>query len=367
MMVKTVVRQIHLWLGLLSGLLVFIIAITGAIYTFQEEIQDATKDYRFTAVQQIPVKLPSELLPIAEKELPGKKVHSIQYSTASRSVEALFYSAEKGNEYYYIVYLNPYSGEVLGVENVATSFFRIMLDGHMYLWLPRTIGAPVVLIATLVFLVMVISGIVLWWPKQRKNAKQRLSFQWRSSTSVKRKTWDLHAVIGFYASWVALIFIITGLVWGLPGFANGFHKAMGGEKSMLYHEPISVKDSSNAFQDPLDLLFIKEWERRHAFKSIELHPAETDSSSIVVVTNELAGTYWKSNYRYFNQYSLKELPVTHIWGEYKDATAADKVLRMNYDIHVGAIGGLAGKIAAFLFSLMIASLPVTGFLIWWRR
>ena len=40
---------------------------------------------------------------------------------------------------------------------------------------------------------------------------------------------------------------------------------------------------------------------------------------------------------------------------------------MNYDIHVGAIGGLPGKVLAFLLSAIIASLPVTGFLIWWGR
>ena len=40
---------------------------------------------------------------------------------------------------------------------------------------------------------------------------------------------------------------------------------------------------------------------------------------------------------------------------------------MNYDIHVGAIGGLTGKIIAFIVSLICASLPVTGFLVWWMK
>jgi len=40
---------------------------------------------------------------------------------------------------------------------------------------------------------------------------------------------------------------------------------------------------------------------------------------------------------------------------------------MNYDIHVGAIAGMPGKIIAFLASLLSASLPVTGFIIWWDR
>ncbi|MCK7554360.1 PepSY domain-containing protein [Chitinophaga sedimenti] len=40
---------------------------------------------------------------------------------------------------------------------------------------------------------------------------------------------------------------------------------------------------------------------------------------------------------------------------------------MNYDIHVGAIGGLTGKFIAFFASFICASLPVTGFLVWWGR
>ena len=61
------------------------------------------------------------------------------------------------------------------------------------------------------------------------------------------------------------------------------------------------------------------------------------------------------------------MPVEHIYGRLKDAGLADKLLRMNYDIHVGAIGGLAGKILAFCISLVIATLPVTGFYIWYGR
>jgi len=40
---------------------------------------------------------------------------------------------------------------------------------------------------------------------------------------------------------------------------------------------------------------------------------------------------------------------------------------MNYDIHIGAIGGIFGKIIAFLISLGIASLPMTGILLWYGR
>jgi uncharacterized iron-regulated membrane protein len=80
-----------------------------------------------------------------------------------------------------------------------------------------------------------------------------------------------------------------------------------------------------------------------------------------------SGTYWKADYRYFDQYTFRELNVNHIYGRMTDANFADKLYRMNYDIHVGAIGGVAGKILAFCVSLMVASLPVTGFILWWGK
>ncbi len=98
-----------------------------------------------------------------------------------------------------------------------------------------------------------------------------------------------------------------------------------------------------------------------------MHPPETDSSSIAANANLDEGTYWKTDYRYFDQYTLKEKKVAHIFGKLEDAKTADKLMRMNYDIHTGAILGLPGKIFAFLISLLIASLPVTGFMIWYGR
>ncbi|HQS06342.1 MAG TPA: PepSY-associated TM helix domain-containing protein, partial [Daejeonella sp.] len=76
---------------------------------------------------------------------------------------------------------------------------------------------------------------------------------------------------------------------------------------------------------------------------------------------------WKTDYRYFDQYSLKEMNVNHVFGRLKDQKFADKAIRMNYDLHTGAIIGLPGKIIAFIASLIIAILPVTGFMIWYGR
>ena len=361
---KKSIGKIHLWLGLSSGLLVFIIAITGCIYAFQEEIQNLTQPYRFVEHQQQPVLPPSKLKAIAEKELPGKKIHAVLYAKPGKAAQAIFYNADP--EYYFLVYLNPFSGEVLKVKDAQAGFFPFILDGHFYLWLPHQIGQPVVATATLVFLVMLISGLFLWWPRNKKATKQRFSIRWNARW--RRKNYDLHNVLGFYATWIAIILAATGLVWGFEWFAQGYYKLAGGEKSLLYIEPKS--DSTLVYQSDvpaIDRLYAMMRSENPTAEVLEVHIPETASSAIEVSINPDDETYWQADYRYFDQYTLEELSVDHIYGKSANASVADNLMRMNYDIHTGAVIGLSGKIIAFFASLIVASLPITGFYIWWGR
>jgi len=102
-------------------------------------------------------------------------------------------------------------------------------------------------------------------------------------------------------------------------------------------------------------------------QSIEVHIPYSAAEAIAANANPDRDTYWKLDYRYYDQHTLKEIPVDHVYGRFPEAKAADKLLRMNYDIHTGAILGLPGKILAFFASLICASLPVTGVYIWWGR
>tara|TARA_R110000868_G_scaffold146220_2_gene366953 strand:+ start:6397 stop:7536 length:1140 start_codon:yes stop_codon:yes gene_type:complete len=364
---KKGIKKIHLWLGLSSGIIVFIIAITGCLYAFQEEIQNLTEEYRFVQEQQSPFLPPSQLLKIAQKQLPTKTIHALKYNRKTDAAEAIFFHYEP--TYYYTTYLNPYSGKVLKTVDNETGFFHFILDGHYYLWLPDQIGQVVVATATLLFLILIISGFILWYPKNKNAAKQRFTFKWKKGMKWKRKNYDLHNITGFYVLLIAFIFAITGLIWGFQWFAFSYYKVLGGEKSLVYVEPLSkvTREQKSASAIPLDIIWFKMIKEHPKAESIELHPPENDSSSIAVNVNSDKETYSKIDYRYFDQYSLKEISVNHIWGRKKVAKIADALMKMNYDIHTGGIFGLAGKVFAFLISLLIASLPVTGALIWWGK
>tara|TARA_R110002096_G_scaffold258331_3_gene451894 strand:- start:165 stop:1322 length:1158 start_codon:yes stop_codon:yes gene_type:complete len=365
MKLKKILGKLHLWLGLSSGLVVFIVAVTGCIYAFQSEIQDILQPYRFVTAENSPVLPPSSIWEKADAALADKHLHAVLYPSPDRAAQAIYYSFEE--HYYYFVYVNPYTGEVLKVKDVYADFFRIVLDGHFYLWLPPAIGQPVVASFTLVFLFMVISGLIPWWPRKKKNLKSSITIKWNARW--RRKNYDLHQVMGFYVMGFASIFAITGLVWGFVWFRDAvFFVSSGGEDYVEYYTPLS--DSLAVYQDSipaLDAVWMKMRSMYPNAEWIEVHPPEFENGAIAANANPDASTYWKMDYRYFDQNTLEELPVEHIYNRFEEASIGDKVMRINYDLHVGAIAGLPGKIFAFLLSAIIGSLPITGTLIWWGR
>lgn len=362
---KKAVLKIHLWLGLLSGLVILFLGLTGCILAFQKEIENATQSYRYVAAQQKDLLPPSRLKDIGAAQLPGKQLHAVLYEGKSKAAQVIFYQFEP-EEYYHIVYVDPYNGRVLKVKDMNRDFFRQVVMGHYYLWLPPHIGQPIVASATLIFVVMMISGLVLWWPKNKAARKQRFGIKWNARW--RRKNYDLHSVLGFYMTWVAIILASTGLVWGFQWFANSVYGVAGGKKSIAYQEPVSDTTPTVTMQQPaIDAVWHKLKAEYPSAEMLEVHIPATKAAPIAANANPDAATYWQTDYRYFDQYSLKELPAQTIYGRMKDAAAADKLIRMNYDIHTGAIFGLAGKILMFFASLIAASLPVTGLYIWWGK
>jgi uncharacterized iron-regulated membrane protein len=361
---KKTIGTLHLWLGFSSGLLVFIIAVTGCLYAFQAEISDLTQPFRFVEQQSKPFLPPSALKAVAEEQLPGKHIHAVLYSGGDRAAQVIFFSPDP--KYYYIIYLNPYTAELLKVKDMDADFFRIVLNGHFYLWLPDAIGQPIVATACLVFLVMILSGLFLWWPRKKKDSKQRFRIKWNARW--RRVNYDMHNVLGFYAFSIALILALTGLVWGFQWYAKGLYATAGGEKSLEYFDPPSDRTKAYDNSTPaIDRVFDIMREQYPEAKAIEVHIPYADSVAIAANANPDLETYWKIDYRYFDQYTLKEVSVDHIYGRFAEAQPADKLLRMNYDIHTGAVLGFPGKLLAFFASFICATLPITGFYIWWGR
>lgn len=364
---KKAVLKLHEILGLTTGLVVFIVAITGCCWVFKDEIQALTQDEFYIEPSNAPMLKASEARKMAQTVFPDKNIHGTLYKKKTDAIEVIFYEYEP--EFYQSVHLHPTTGKVLRVDNHEAGFFHFVLDGHMTLWLPDEIGGHVVSISVLIFLFILGSGLYLWWPK-KNNRKQRLSFAWSKTTRWRRRNFDLHAIAGFYVFALAFALAFTGCVMAFDWFYYVVYKSAGGERAPQFIIPKN-KDNSTFKQVgsdlPMDRLIPILQDQNPNANSFEIHYPATDSTSIYVEVTYQEGVYYSSDYRFFDQTTLEEVPTPSIYGKYSEASFADKIIRMNYDIHVGAIGGLAGKIIAFFISLITATLPITGFLLWYGR
>lgn len=366
MTVKKLIGKVHLWLGFSSGLIVFVIAITGCILAFQVEIENATKPYLHAPTRtDVPTLPPSVLKEIAMKHVPEKKFpKSVNYFGKDKSVSVMFYDANP--DYYYQIYMDPYTGKVLKVWSETSDFFHLVVHGHYNLWLPTEIGRPIVATATLIFVIMLISGMILWWPKNKGAAKQRFSIKWDAKW--RRVNYDLHNVMGFYIMIIAMVLAITGLIWGFDWFSESVYFATSGGKSLPTTVPVSDTTKAAIYTNPEDQVWQQLVKKAPAGAEISVAYPEVKSAAVHASINYRAGTYYKMDHYHYDQQTLAPLKAEGPYtGKYAEVSFANKLRNMNYDIHVGAILGLPGKILMFMVSLICASLPITGIYIWWGR
>jgi uncharacterized iron-regulated membrane protein len=364
MTVKKIAGRLHLWLGLTTGLVVVVIALTGAIYCFAPELQ-SLQSYRKVREENKAFLPPSQLQLIAQKALPGKVLQRIYYEDRNKAVMTLF---GKKDEYSYSVFINPYSGQVLKVRDNDSDFLSVVLKIHRTLNIPY--GHDIIRWSTVIFILMLLTGIILWWPKNRRVAKVGYRIMWRASP--KRLNYDLHKVLGFYASWIVLFSALTGLLFAFESFADLTYRVTGYRHSIVQKKPplsdttnVAV-NSSTATVDMVWKTVAPDLHGKYAGLMFVLSAAK--SGPILVRANPYKETLYKTDFRYFDQHSGKEIPGAYVWGRYTDAkTLADNIKRMNYDVHTGALFGLPGRIALFFVALVTASLPVTGFYFWWGR
>lgn len=92
---KKIIGLLHLWLGLASGIVVFIISITGCLYAFQEEILNATESFRYVEPRASVQLSPSVLKEIATRQLPQKHLHAIMYSGNAKAAQAIFFTSTR--------------------------------------------------------------------------------------------------------------------------------------------------------------------------------------------------------------------------------------------------------------------------------
>jgi uncharacterized iron-regulated membrane protein len=231
-------------MGIGAGLVLSVVCLTGTIYTFHTEIEEWIEPERYF------VEVPGEAQPMAPEQL----IRQVETQLGAGSVSTITVSASPKRAYILNIkkegerrgsnyYVNPYTGELTGEgPGKAAGFFRTVFRLHRWLLLDTSVGRPITGWATLIFVFLVLTGLVIWFPQRIQSWRQGLKIKW--SANWKRVNHDLHNALGFYASFFLLIMGLTGLFWPFDWYRSGWYSTWGVERggSENKTEPVSLPD-----------------------------------------------------------------------------------------------------------------------------
>jgi hypothetical protein len=203
-----VLFQLHLWIGVITGLYIAVVCTTGAALVFRIDMQRALHPDLFTPKASGPPAHPADIMDSVKRAFPDDRVSGVDAPTTGRPTY-LAYSSQ-GTRFRTLL-LDPVSGELLG-ELPDTSFVRTLQDLHFDLLAGRR-GRVINGIGALGLLMMCVTGIVIWWPG-------RVAW-WRSvrvdfSRSWRRVNWELHNAIGFWTAILIAMWAVTGVYFAFP-------------------------------------------------------------------------------------------------------------------------------------------------------
>ena len=389
---KVFFRTIHLYLSLAAGIVILCSCITGTMLVFEKEINHTLHPQRYYVKPQgnrLPL---AQLKKLALKQAPKAKLVSIiAYNDPQRSVEmgAAFPEKKgkgdkekagqpkeagktngkdkpaKGKENEKattVLYVNPYTGQVIDQYSKRETFLYTVEMLHRFLLAGKGSAGDVITgISTLFFLFILITGVVLWWPKTKNIMRQRLKIKFDGSG--KRLTHDLHVVTGFYTSVFLIIIVLSGLVMSFSWANKALYAITGSE--LKKEEPKAPQSTYQAGVKPLSI--------DAALKTVAGQISTAESYNIRS-PRDSAGTYTinilpkgameaASNSYSIDQYSGK-IVTTLLFA---DKSLGQRVRAYVKPVHTGSVYGIPTKILSFIVCLLACIFPVTGVMMWLNR
>lgn len=343
MSVRRVVLQIHLWLGVVAGLYILIISLTGAALVFRIDIQRALHPDLFTPTTGTRAH-PAAILDAVAAAYPDHQISFIDAPTTGRPVYLAYPFKEN---VYRAVLVDPVTTRVLG-EVPERSFARTLQRLHFDLLGGRT-GRRINGIGAFVILALCVTGVLLWW---------------QSRSNWNRLTWQVHRAIGISTLAFIVLMAVTGLSFTFP---SSFRSAVTSlSPTTVVRAPLSdpagVTASSPTWRELID---------RARLRAPGQHVAQvfipaTETAAFRVTFSRVAPTPMgvpALTDVYLDRYTGEALPDP----PRPPATAGDLVMRWVAPLHVGSFGGLPIKVAWLVLGLAPPTLFVTGFVIWWTK
>ncbi|PWB34888.1 flavodoxin [Pseudomonas sp. SDI] len=218
-MLKKSLFQLHWFFGITAGLVLALMGVTGAVWSFQEELLRAfNPDVLKVEVRDSGVLPPAELVRKVEATQ-GDKVAMLWVQTQGDAAARVFFTPAPGERRGQLRYVDPYTGEFQG-DVGGQGFFDLMLRLHRFLAMGDS-GRQITGACTLMLIFFCLSGLYLRWPRQALNWRTWLTFDWAKKG--RAFNWDLHAVFGTWCLLFYLLFALTGLFWSYEWYRDGLN------------------------------------------------------------------------------------------------------------------------------------------------
>ena len=383
---KKALRKIHLWLSVPTGIIITLVCFSGAMLVFEKEITEAIKPelYFVKDAKGKPIPM-QQLMEKVEETLPDSESISgvTVFADSTRTYQVSLSKPRRAS-----IYVNQYTGEVTG-RSERLPFFNTMFHLHRWLLGSSTgVGKLLTGICTLVLVFILITGILMWLTNRNKPLKASLAIH---VTKGWGRFWhDLHVAGGIYTTIFLLAMALTGLTWSFSWYRTGFYACFGvesSEKGGAHGEGgnshgegrgsrgegrYSHGDGRNNHEGKRGegRGFHRRSPYRHwddvlnemALKNPGYQQITLKAEAAEVVPEGRRSLRATDKYSY-DRRSGEITDVKLYSSEGKDTKVRSGV----YMVHTGSWGGIITRILNFLAAFIGATLPLTGYWLWFRR
>lgn len=366
----------HFYAGMLCVPLVLWLAVTGTIYTWRPQIEAWLDRPYQHLVPHGPIASPDAQIGAALAAVPGAALHKYQLPAAPDDAVQVIVG-KNGKETR--VWVDPTTTRVLKVEGEEQRPMRLIFHLHGEL-LAGPAGSVLVETAACWAIVMLLTGLYLWWPRGGRGLAGVLYPRLRGG---KRVFWrDIHAVAGIWVSFAALFLIVTGLPWAqawgsylreirqVTGTTDGpIEWTIGGRNPALADDPM-LGDHAEHRGMTMKHAAPKPGELARVIAAVRpLHIAGP-----VLIAPPIAGKAgWTATSDADDRPLRSEAVIDGATGEvlatkrFDQRHWIDRAVGYGIAIHEGAFFGLANQLLGTLTAMLLAMLSVSGVVMWWRR
>jgi uncharacterized iron-regulated membrane protein len=350
---RKLVLNVHLVAGLTVGLLLVSAGLTGSLLVFRAEIDTLLAPHLLRvepAGERVAVE---RVLGSVRAAFPGEAPLRVQMPREAEETFEVTLAGEAGR----MVYVHPYTGAVLGTRLPTDHFAGWLFEWHTKLLSGET-GERVMGTAALVLLVLVLTGVVVWWPGMRRLA-DGFRVKWRAGW--KRVNFDLHRAGGIWTTAFLTAVSVTGasLVFH-DAFMATLNRATRSEPRPT---PPVVAPVAAA---PLSVdALIARADRRLPGGQVTYLTLPATATAPLVVRKRFDYELHPNgrNFVYLHPQTGEVLALE----EARTAPAGTRAYNVLYPIHIGRWGGTVTRVLYALLGLAPLVLFVSGCLMWWNR